>query len=71
MTFKEFKAWCNDRACDGCWSKETAIYCIAVIRNIEIQPFWKRKRAWAEEREFIVENIVKVIEEKMTEVGLR
>lgn len=25
MTFKEFETWCNERACDGCWSMLTAI----------------------------------------------
>lgn len=25
MKFKEFSAWCNDRACDGCWGMTEAI----------------------------------------------
>lgn len=68
MTLKEFKAWCNQRACDGCWSMETAMLCIHIVKEIEKLPFWKRKKAWDKEREFVEENIVKAIEEKMKAV---
>lgn len=35
MTYKEFFRWCNDRACDGRWSMETAISCLDIIDEIE------------------------------------
>lgn len=35
MTYKEFFRWCNDRACDGKWSMETAINCLDIIDEIE------------------------------------
>lgn len=46
MSYKQFLSWCNDRACDGRWSKENAVYCINVIDTINAQPFWKRNRIW-------------------------
>ena len=66
MTFKEFNGWCNNRACDGCWSSDTAIYCIELVRKINALPFWKREKAWNEVRDFVEKEIVQVIEEKMT-----
>ena len=51
MTFKEFREWCNDRACDGCWGMNAATICIGVISEINDKPFWKRKKAWKKNRE--------------------
>lgn len=51
MTFKEFTAWCNERACDGRWDMLTAMVCIEVIEEIRKIPFWKRERFWREQRE--------------------
>ena len=34
MTFKQFKRWCNDRACDGCWGYNDALYCIELVQNM-------------------------------------
>ena len=65
MTFKQFKAWCNDRAADGCWSMATAIYCIDVIRKIQKQPFWKRNKEWLQVKDFIETEIVSVINDKI------
>ena len=65
MTFKEFNEWCNRRACDGCWSANTAIYCITIGRKIKALPFWKRKKAWDEVKDFIEKEVVQVIDKKM------
>lgn len=46
MTFKEFDAWCYERACDGCWSHGTFLFCLDVIKNVKKQPFWRRERCW-------------------------
>lgn len=46
MTYKEFTAWCNERACDGCWGTETAKVCLGVIDIIKSAPFWRRKKLW-------------------------
>ena len=65
MTFKEFNEWCNRRACDGCWSANTAIYCITICREINALPFGERKKAWDEVKDFIVKEVVQVIDEKI------
>lgn len=66
MKYKEFSDWCNQRACDGCWSMKTAIYCIGVCETINAEQFWKREKLWKKEYEsFVVTNIVDVINEKI------
>lgn len=66
MKYKEFSDWCNQRACDGCWSMKTAIYCIGVCETINAEHFWKREKLWKKEYEsFVVTNIVDVINEKI------
>ena len=65
MTFKEFNEWCNHRACDGCWSANTAIYCITICREINALPFGERKKAWDEVKDFIEKEVVQVIDEKI------
>lgn len=66
MKYKEFSDWCNQRACDGCWSMKTAIYCIGVCETINAERFWKREKLWKKEYEsFVVTNIVDVINEKI------
>lgn len=35
MTYKEFKDYCNQRICDGRWTIREAMYCIALIEDVE------------------------------------
>ena len=66
MKFKEFVSWCNQRACDGCWSLNTAITCIKIVRE---EPFWRRGKVWKRDFEwFVVDEIVVPIENKIKEV---
>ena len=70
MKFKEFSDWCNQRACDGCWSMATAIYCIDICSVINSYSFWKREKIWKEQyEEHVVRDIVEVINEKRREMG--
>ena len=46
MRFKEFANWCNDRACDGYWGMDTAIFCMNVMRQVNEYPFWDREKEW-------------------------
>ena len=46
MTFKEFSAWCNQRACDGMWGMYTSLACMKVGTAIMKKPFWKREKEW-------------------------
>lgn len=69
MKFKEFVAWCNERACDGCWGMNTAVSCIEVMNEVRKQPFWKREKVWQEKyADFYTKNIVEVINNKIKEM---
>lgn len=69
MTFKQFDAWCNERACDGCWGMLTAMACIDLTRKMRKVPFWKREKVWREKYEKqVLDEIVNPIEEKIKEV---
>lgn len=68
MKYKEFSKWCNDRACDGCWSFNTAVICIEILSTVRKIPWYKREKTWKKEYEtFVVEEIVKPIEQKIRE----
>ena len=64
MKYKEFIAWCNARAADGCWSLNTAIVCSQIMDRINKLPFWKREKEWQKMREEVERDIVDVIEKK-------
>lgn len=69
MKYKGFLDWCNERACDGCWSMTTAIYCIGIVEKINKEHFWKREKIWHNEYEKeITEKVIEPIENKMKEV---
>ena len=69
MTFKEFVEWCNDRAGDGCWGMIEAMTCIDIISNIRKLPFWKRKKAWMEKQQQVLDEIVNPINRKIQEMN--
>lgn len=70
MKYKEFVAWCNDRACDGRWGLATAIYCIDIMHQVKSQPFWKRERKWQElNADGVIEKgVVIPVNRKITEI---
>ena len=71
MKFKEFEAWCNERACDGCWGMITAMACIYLVGKMRKIPFWKREKEWRNHYEQqVLDEIVNPIEEKMKELGV-
>lgn len=46
ITFKEFISWANDRACDGAWSRYTAVVCIEAINEVQaVKPLFGKNRA--------------------------
>lgn len=66
MTYKEFLAWCNDRACDGFWSLEVALCCTDLAHRLYRKPFWKRKKEWLKIKDEIeIEKVVYAINEKI------
>lgn len=68
MTFKEFKCWCNKRACDGNWSMTTALICAGVIREVHKIPPREREKVWDLEYRESAEEIVKVINENIEQI---
>lgn len=69
MKYKEFRAWCNQRACDGCWSMMTTMFCTHIIGEVKKIPFWKREKVWKEKyEEEIMRDVVEPIEKKIKEV---
>ncbi len=72
MKYKEFYNWCSDRICNGCWSMNTAIYCLEVIEKIEQESFWKREKIWKKIYEnTIVYGIINPINKKIKELERR
>lgn len=69
MTFKEFVEWCNERACDGCWGMIEAMACMDIVSNIRKLPFWKRKKAWKEKEQQVLDEIVNPINRKIEEMN--
>ena len=65
MTYKEFKDWCNDRVCDGCWGALTAMICVEIVRDMGSTPFWKRRKKWRELEQKVVAEIVEPTNEKI------
>lgn len=68
MKFKEFSAWCNERACDGCWGMMEAMICCNVCSDIYKLPFWKREKYWRECAEKEIMPIVNATNEKIKEI---
>lgn len=69
MTYRQFRAWCNKRAADGCWNMNTAMFCINIVGEMEKTPFWKREKVWKEKyEEEIKRDVIEPIEKKMIEV---
>lgn len=76
MTYKEFRDWCNRRACDGCWGIRGALICLVVIDEVESVHSWlpwkkkklKEKRWQEVEAKYeIMEIIVKPINKYLAE----
>lgn len=66
MTYKEFCAWCNDRAADGYWGMITAMACVDIMNKVRKKPFWKREKIWETEWEQrVLDEIVNPINEKI------
>ena len=69
MTYREFRDWCNQRACDGCLGMLEALTCCDIIGKMQMLPFWMRERIWrkSEARE-IAQEIVDATNRKIQKV---
>ena len=53
MTFEEFSAWCNQRACDGMWGPGEAVICSVICSTIHRSAHGlfarkKKEKVWQE-----------------------
>ena len=71
MTFKQFKRWCNDRACDGCWGSEEAAFCIDLISDMMKIPWWKRNKVWKKIEIKVIHVIVTPTNQKRQEMAAK
>lgn len=65
MSYKEFKKWCNQRACDGLWGLLEALTCINIMAEIDRLPFWKREKAWREKEKQVYDEIITPVNKRI------
>ena len=46
MTFKQFMAWCSDRACDGLWSLREVMEVLDIVSDVMKTRPWRREKYW-------------------------
>lgn len=69
MKFKQFKWWCEERACDGCWGVIEAQMCIEILRELRAYWPWQREKEWQRQyKEWVMEHIVNPINAKIGEL---
>ena len=67
ITYRQFRKWCNDRACDGFWSKDVAEACISILELMQTVPWHRRRKVWNRFSLTVMENIVGPINRKIEE----
>ena len=65
ISFKQFSAWCNMRACDGKWGMGNAIECSQLCSDMYKVFFLKREKVWKEKYEPRMRELVNEIERKI------
>jgi len=70
MTFKEFASWCNQRACDGMWGLQAAVFCSNLCEEIYKYRFsFRRENIWNKHpKRGTAISLVKGINERIAEV---
>lgn len=65
MTFKEFMEWCNDRACDGFWSRREVL---DILDDVRKKLPWRREKYWKKRYESrVTQQIVIPINKRIEE----
>ena len=65
ISFKQFSAWCNERAADGKWGMANAIECSQLCSDMYNVFFLKREKIWKEQYEPHMRELVNEIERKI------
>lgn len=65
ISFKQFSAWCNERAADGKWGMDNAIECSRLCSDMYKVFFLKREKVWKEKYEPRMRELVNEIERKI------
>ena len=65
MTFKQFSAWCNERASDGKWGMDAAIRCSTVCSELHRVFFLWREKTWKANFETEMLKLVNDLEHKI------
>lgn len=68
MTLKQFKQWCNDRCCDGCWGFDEAKFCVELLDDMNRIPWWRRNKTWKKIENRVVFSVVSPTNKKIQEV---
>lgn len=69
MTLRKFRKWCNDRACDGRWSKDEAKFCANFLASMSKLSFWKRHRVWNTLKFGVILGIVNPVDQRIREIN--
>lgn len=67
MTYRQFQYWCNERAFDGCWDENTALFCIELMGTMRKIPWWNRRKFWNRIAVAVMDSIVGPINRKIEE----
>ena len=67
MTLRQFRAWCNERACDGCWGEGVALICIEILKLMRELPWSRRNPVWSRISLLVMDSIVGPINRKIEE----
>lgn len=67
MTLRQFRQWCNERACDGRWAENDVKFCIELLDAFDRMPWWKRRMVWNKVAFKIMVEVVYPINRKIEE----
>ena len=68
MTFKEFIAWGNDRACDGAWNLIEVMVVVDIVEDVRKRLPWRQEKYWKKRYESrVMQQIVIPINKRIKE----
>lgn len=64
MTFKEFKKWANERACDGQWGMSHVLLTQDIYVTMQGTNIFNRRKIWKQECESRAIAIIEMLKEQ-------